>query len=98
MQMCFQSNIEFRNQFIVSAIKFGESLSKFRIPIVLLEKFGSKTFSTGIEISHMTRYSSKPNMLRNVNSVRGGTGNVTFQKWKIYYIKIKVIALIINSR
>ena len=32
---------EFRNQFIVSAIKFGESLSKFMIPISLLEKFGS---------------------------------------------------------
>ena len=37
---------------IVSAIKFGESLSKFMIPIALLEKFGSKTFITGIEISH----------------------------------------------
>ena len=26
---------------IVSAIKFGESLSKFMVPIALLEKFGS---------------------------------------------------------
>ena len=63
----FLSSIEFRNQFIVSAIKFGESLSKFMIPIALLEKFGSYTFITGIEISHMTRHSSKPNKLRNVN-------------------------------
>ena len=31
----------FRNQSIMSAIKFGESLSKFMIPIALLEKFGS---------------------------------------------------------
>ena len=40
MQKCFLSHIEFRNQFIVSAIKFGEKLSKFMIPIALLEKFG----------------------------------------------------------
>ena len=45
----------------------------------------------------MTRHSSKPNKLRNINPVRGRTGNVTIQKWKIYYIKIKVIALIIRS-
>ena len=37
MQKCFYSNIEFRNQFIVSAIKFGESLSKFMRPIALFE-------------------------------------------------------------
>ena len=49
------------------------------IPIALLEKFGSEAFITGIEISHMTRYSSKPNKLRNVNPVRGRTGNVTIQ-------------------
>ena len=42
----------------------------------------------------MTRHCSKPNKLRNVNPLRGRTGNVTIQKWKIYYIKI--IALIIN--
>ena len=38
---CLSFYIEFRNHFIVSAIKFGESLSKFMIPIALLEKFGS---------------------------------------------------------
>ena len=52
------------------------------IPITLLEKFGSLTFNTGIEIRHMTRHSSKPNKLRNINPVRGRTGNVTIQKWK----------------
>ena len=36
------------------------------IPIALLEKFGSYTFITGIEISHMTRNFSKPNKLRNI--------------------------------
>ena len=38
------------------------------IPVALLKKFGSLTFITGIEISHMTRHSSKPNKLRNVKS------------------------------
>ena len=45
----------------MSAIKYGESLSKFMIPIALLEKFGSLTFITGIEINHMTGHSSKSN-------------------------------------
>ena len=54
----------------MSAIKFGESLSKFMIPIALLEKFDSLTFITGTEISHMTRHSGKPNKLRNVNPVK----------------------------
>ena len=38
---CLSFYFEFRNQFIVSAIKFGESLLKFMIPIALLKKFGS---------------------------------------------------------
>ena len=38
---CLSFYFEFRNQFIVSAIKFGESVSKFMIPIALLEKFCS---------------------------------------------------------
>ena len=48
----------------------------------------------GIEIIYMTRHSSKPNKLRNVNPVRGRTGNVTIQKWKIYYVKIKAIEIL----
>ena len=64
----------------MSAIKFGESISKFMIPIAQLEEFGSATFITGIEINYMTRHSSKPNKLRNLNPVRGRTGNVTIQK------------------
>ena len=48
-----------------------------------------------IEVSHMTGHCSKANKLRNVNTLRGRTGNVPIQKGKIYYVKIKVIALII---
>ena len=39
--------------------------------------------------------SSKPNKLRNVYTIRSTARNVTVQIRKIYYIKIKVIALII---
>ena len=38
------------------------------------------------------------NKLRNVYTIRSTTRNITIQKRKIYYIKIKVIALIINFR
>ena len=39
--------------------------------------------------------SSKPNKLQNVHTMRSTTRNVTIQKRKIYYVKVKVIALII---
>ena len=42
MQRCFGlTNIEFRNQFTMSAIQFGERLSKFMIPIETEEADGS---------------------------------------------------------
>ena len=44
--------------------------------------------------SHMTRHSSKSNKLKNVNPVRGRTGNVSIQRRIIYYVKIKVISAI----
>ena len=44
----------------------------------------------------MTRHSSISNKLRNVNPIRGKTHNVTTQKMKIYYVKIKVTGLVIN--
>ena len=35
----FKSNLEFRNQIIVSSIKFGKCFAKFMIPIALFKKF-----------------------------------------------------------
>ena len=35
----FKSNLEFRNQIKVSAIKFWKCFAKFMIPIALLKKF-----------------------------------------------------------
>ena len=38
-QESFKSNLEFRNQIIVSSIKFRKGFAKFMIPIVLFKKF-----------------------------------------------------------
>ena len=35
----FKSNLEFRNQIIVSSIKFWKSFAMFMIPIALFKKF-----------------------------------------------------------
>ena len=35
----FKSNMEFRNQIIVSSIKFRKGFAKFMIPIALFKKF-----------------------------------------------------------
>ena len=35
----FKSNLEFRNQIIVSSIKFRKSFAKFMLPIALLRSF-----------------------------------------------------------
>ena len=61
--------------------------------IPLLEKFGSQSFVKSIEISLMTRYSCKPNKLRNVNTIRKGTRNVAIQKQEINNAKIKIIII-----
>ena len=53
---------------------------KFLLSITLLEKFSSGNFITCIEVSHMTRQSSKTKKLRNVNTARGRTGNVPIKK------------------
>ena len=50
------------------------------IPIALLEKFSSLNLITCIEVSHMTRHSSKSNKLRNINIVRVRTGTYPFKK------------------
>ena len=35
----FKSNLEFRNQIIVSSIKFRKGLAKFMTPVALFKKF-----------------------------------------------------------
>ena len=35
----FKSNLEFRNQIIVSSVKFRKGFAKFMIPIALFKKF-----------------------------------------------------------
>ena len=49
-----------------------------------------------IKVFYMTTHSSKSYELRNIHSIRGTTWNIAIQKRKIYNIKIKDIAFIIN--
>ena len=80
----------------MSAIELGKGLSKLMIPIILFEKFSSQAFITNIYVFFMTTHSSKYYELKNIHSIRETTWNIATQKWKIYNIKIKVIAFIIN--
>ena len=50
------------------------------------------------EVRNMIADSSKSNTLQNVYNIRSTTRNVAILKRKIYYVKTKVIALIINFR
>ena len=84
----------------MSSIKliYIKKVPKFMIPIPLLEKFCSQSFVTRIAVNQMTRHSYKPIKLRNVNTIREGMRNVAIQKREINYVKIKIIALVINFR
>ena len=73
----FKSNLEFRYQIIVSSIKFRKGLAKFMIPIALFEKFLSQQFIASVEVSNITRCSSKRNELRDIDSIGCRAGNIT---------------------
>ena len=78
------------------ATELGKSLSKLMIPVILFEKFSSETFITSIKVFYVTKHSGKSYKLKDIHSIRGKTWNIAIQKRKIYNIKIKVIALIMN--
>ena len=59
---------------------------------------GCLTFVLRIEVRNMIADSSKPNKLQNVYTNKKHGKNVTVQNRKNNYIKIKVIALVINFR
>ena len=50
-----------------------------------------------MEIQNASTTSSKSNQLRNVNTVRWESGNVTTQPWKINNRKSEVIAFVVNA-
>ena len=50
-----------------------------------------------MEIQNASTTSSKSNQLRNVNTVRWESGNVTTQPWEIYNRKSEVIAFVENA-
>ena len=77
VQERFNSNLEFRNQIIVSSIKFRKGFAKFLIPIALFKKFLSKQFIANVEISNIARCSSKTNELRDIDSIGCRGMNIT---------------------
>ena len=50
-----------------------------------------------MEIQNASTTSSKSNQLRNVNTVRWESGNVTTQPWEINNRKSEVIAFVVNA-
>ena len=50
-----------------------------------------------MEIKKASTTSSKSNQLRNVNTVRWESGNVTTQQWEVDNRKSEVIAFVINA-
>ena len=50
-----------------------------------------------MEIQNASTTSSKSNQLRNVNTVRWESGNVTTQPWEINNRKFEVIAFVVNA-
>ena len=50
-----------------------------------------------MEIQNASTTSSKSNQLRNFNTVRWESGNVTTQAWEINNSKAKVIACVVNA-
>ena len=50
-----------------------------------------------MEIQNSSTISSKSNQLRNVNTVRWESGNVTTQPWDINNRESEVIAFVVNA-
>ena len=65
----FKSNLEFRNQIIVSSIKLRKGFAKFMILIALFKNFLSLQFIASVEVSSIARCSSKTNELRDIDSI-----------------------------
>ena len=53
------SNMEFRYQIIVSAIKFRKGFAKFVILLASFKKFLSQQFIASVEVSNMGRCTGK---------------------------------------
>ena len=65
-----KSCLEFRNQIIVSSIRFRKKgFVKFLILIALFKKFLSKQFIASVKVSNMARFSNKTNELRDIDSL-----------------------------
>ena len=64
--------------------------------VLLLKKFSSCKFISIVNVTNMTRCSSKTKYLRNIYTIECSTRDNASQKWKIYNIKIKVVPFVMN--
>ena len=60
----FQTDAIFFYQGHVSAIKFRKRHTKFKIPIALPKKFGSRGFITAVKVTKICRSPGESNKLR----------------------------------
>ena len=75
-----------------------EGCSKFvKKSVTLCQKFWSDLKIFRMEIKNASTTSSKSNQLRNINSVRWESRNITTQPGEIYYRKSEVIAFVVNA-
>ena len=73
----FNSNLEFRNQIIVSSIKLRKGFAKFMILIALFMEFLSWQFIAIDKDSNIARCSSQANELRDIDSIGCRARNIT---------------------
>ena len=81
-----KSNLEFRYQIIVSAIKLSKCFAKFMIPIAMFKKL---TIFASVETSNITRRYSKTNELRGIDSIGCRARNITILNGKLIISKSK---------
>ena len=73
----FNSNLEFRNQIIVSSIKLRKGFAKLMILIALFKEFPRRQCIASDEDSNIARCSSQTNELRDIDSIGCRARNIT---------------------
>ena len=87
----------FQQKFGVWSKELSKCFSKLVISITLCQQLWSNLEICRMEIQNASTASRKYNQLRNVNTVRWESGNVTTQPWEINNRKSEVIAFVVNA-
>ena len=97
-QIFLERNItKFRQKFRVWCKELSKCFTKLGISITLCQRFCSNFEIFRMEIQNASTTPSKSNQLRNVNTVRWESRDVTTQPWEINDRKSKVIAFVVNA-